>query len=94
VKKVRSVASLLALDIDNAECRFLCKLEDVACLAGQEPNAAVVFTLDQVLTTVIADELDAVAVASVRVLIFALEGKSFDNNVEANVWLVPVTMLA
>jgi hypothetical protein len=87
-------ASLLALDIDNAECRFLRKFEDVACLACQESNAAVVFTLDQVLTTVIADELDAVARASVRVLIFALEGKSFDNSVEANVWLVPVTVLA
>ena len=46
------------------------------------------------LTTVIADELDAVAGASVRVLIFALEGKSFNNNVEADVWLVSVMMLA
>ena len=89
-----ALASLLPLDVDNTECRFFGKFEDVACLAGQEANAAVVFTLDQVLTTVIADELDAVARASVRVLIFALEGKSFNNNIEADVWLVPVMMLA
>jgi hypothetical protein len=40
----------------------------------------------------IADELDAVAMASVRVLIFALECKSLNNHVEADFWLVPVTV--
>lgn len=84
---------LLSLDVDNAECRFLGKFEDVACLASQEANAAIVFALDQVLTTVIADKLDAVARASVRVFVFALEGKSFDNHVKADLWLVPVIML-
>jgi hypothetical protein len=82
----------LTLDIDNAECRNLGSFEYVACLACQEPNAAVVLALDQVLTTMIADELDAVAMASVRVLIFALECKSLNNHVEADFWLVPVTV--
>jgi hypothetical protein len=84
----------LAFDIDNTECRFLGNFEDVACLAGQEANAAIIFTLDQVLTTVIADELDAVASTSVGILIFALEGKSFDDHVKADFWLVPATFLA
>jgi hypothetical protein len=83
----------LTLDIDDAECRFLGKFENIACLAGQEANAAIVFALDQVLTTVIADELDAVAMASVGILVFALESKSLNNHVEVDFWLVPVTLL-
>jgi len=87
------VRSLLSLDIDNFKSRLLCKFEDVAGLAGQKANAAVIFALDQVLTTVIADELYAVARTSVRIFIFALEGKSLDNNIKTDFGLVPVAML-
>lgn len=85
--------SLLPLDIDDTECRLLCKFKEVACLPGQEANTAVVFALDQMFTTVIADELYAVARAGVRIFVFTLEGKSLDDNIKADVWLVPVEIL-
>lgn len=83
----------MPLDVDNPECRLLSELEDVACLAGQEANATIIFALNQVLTTMIADELYAVARAGVRIFVFTLEGKSLDDNIKADVWLVPVEIL-
>ena len=83
-------SSLLAFDVDGLECGLLSCLEDQTSLASRKANAAVIFALDQVFTTMVADELYAVARSSIRILVFALEGKPFHNGVKADIWLVPV----
>jgi hypothetical protein len=80
----------LAFDVDSSERGLLGSLEDHAGFACREANSAVILALDQVLTTVVADELYAVARSSVRILVFALEGKPFNNGIKADVWLIPM----
>jgi len=79
----------LAFDVDSSECSFLGSLEDHAGFASREADAAVILALDQVFTTMVADELYAVARPSIGILVFALECKPFHNGIKADVWLIP-----
>jgi len=80
----------LAFDVDSSECSLLGSLEDQASFASREAYATIVLALDQVFTTVVADELYAVARSSIGIFVFALEGKPFDNGVKADIGLIPV----
>jgi hypothetical protein len=80
----------LAFDIDSSEGGLFAIFEDRAGFAGSEANAAVVLALDEVCSTVVADELYAVARPSIGVFVFALEGKPVNNGVKADFWFVPV----
>lgn len=82
--------SLLAFDVDSPECSLLGSLKDHAGFASRETNTAVILALDEVLSTMVADELYAIASSSIGILVFALEGKPFHNMIKANVWLIPV----
>ena len=84
------MGSLLAFDVDSSEGGLLGRLEDHASFTSGEADAAVTLALDQVFTTMVADELYAVARSSIGILVFALEGKPFNDRVKADVWLVPV----
>lgn len=83
----------MTLNVDGLERSLLGSLKDQAGFAGCEANAAVIFALDEVCTTVITDELYAVARSIIWVFAFALESEPFDNGVEANIWLVPANLL-
>lgn len=80
----------MAFDVDRPECSLLGGLEDHAGFASRETDTAVILALDQVLTTMVADELYAVARSSIGILVFALEGKPFHDGIKADIWLVPV----
>jgi hypothetical protein len=80
----------LAFDVDCLECGLLGSLEDQTGFASREADATVILALDQVFTTMVANELYAVARSSIGILVFALEGKPFHNGIKANIWLVPV----
>jgi hypothetical protein len=80
----------LAFDIDSSERGLFAILEDRAGFAGGEANAAVVLALDEVCSTVVADELYAVARPSIGVFVFALEGEPINNGVKADFWFIPV----
>ena len=82
----------MAFDVDSSECGLLGSLEDHAGFASREADAAVILALDQVLTTMVADELYAVARSSIGILVFALEGKPFHNGIKADIWLIPVNV--
>jgi len=82
--------SLLAFDVDSPERSLLATFENHAGFTGREADATVIFALDQVFTTVVADELYAIARSSIGIFVFALEGKPLDNGVKADIWLVPV----
>lgn len=82
--------SLLAFDVDSSERSLLGSLEDHAGFASRETDAAVILALDQVLSTMVADELYAIARSSVGIFVFALKGKPFHNGIKADVWLIPV----
>jgi hypothetical protein len=51
----------LAFEVDFLEGLNLCGFEDLACFAGQEAKA-VFFLFEQMLATVVADELSCIAV--------------------------------
>ena len=80
----------MAFDVDSPECSFLGSLEDHARFASREADSAVILALDQVFTTMVADELYAIARSSIGILVFALEGKPFHNGVKADIGLIPV----
>jgi hypothetical protein len=82
--------SLLAFDVDSPEGSLLATLKDHAGFTSREADATIIFPLDQVFTTVVADELYAIARSSIGIFVFALEGKPFDDRVKADIWLVPV----
>lgn len=82
--------SLLAFDVDSSECGLLGSLEDHAGFACREANSAIILALDQVLSTMVAQELYAIARSSVGIFVFALEGKPFHNGIKADVWLIPM----
>lgn len=68
---------------------MLSGLEDAAGFDCEETHLTVVFALEQVATSMIADELHAVAMAGFRVLfVLAQEREVGDNEVEADGWLV------
>jgi hypothetical protein len=85
-------SSLLAFDVDSSEGGLFAIFEDQAGFAGSETNTTVVFALDEVCSTVVADELYTVARPSIGVFVFALEGKPIDNRVKADFWLIPVML--
>jgi hypothetical protein len=64
----------LAFDVDSSERSLLAAFEDHAGFAGREANATIIFALDQVFTTVVANELYAIARSSIGIFVFALEG--------------------
>lgn len=82
----------MAFDVDSSECGLLGSFEDQASFTGREANATVVLALDEVCTTVITDELYAIARSSIGVFVFALEGKPCNNGIKADVWFVPVKL--
>jgi hypothetical protein len=86
------MGSLLAFDVDRSECGLFGSLESNTGFASREADAAVILALDQVFTTVVADELYAVARSSIGILVFALEGKPFHNGIKADIWLIPVRL--
>jgi hypothetical protein len=82
----------LAFDVDSSEGGLFAIFEDQAGFAGSETNTTVVFALDEVCSTVVADELYTIARPSIGVFVFALEGKPIDNGVKADFWFVPVIL--
>jgi hypothetical protein len=80
----------LAFDIDSSEGGLFAIFEDRAGFASSEANAAVVLALDEVCSTMVADELYTVARPSIGVFVFALEGKPVDNGVKADFWFISV----
>ena len=82
----------MAFDVDRPECSLLGSLKDHAGFASRKADTAVILALDQVLTTMVADELYAVARSSIGILVFALEGKPFHNGIKADIWLIPVNV--
>lgn len=53
--------SYLAFDIDTTECGRTGVFEQRSCLAGEEAYFAVVFPFDEMLATMLTDEVDALS---------------------------------
>lgn len=83
----------MALDVDRSECCLLGSLEHLARFTGQVSNATVFLALDQVFSTMVADELNAVPRSSIWVFFFALEGQVFDKHIETDIRFVSAKIL-